>query len=216
MSRIQIHAWIAVVMLALAVIAVKSAKPLVLEGRPDTDFGRIPLNAAGWSGKSARFDERTYKALPTCSLLIRYYTSDEYYAPVEMAIVYGTDLGDFHQPEVCLEGQGMSIVSKRSVLIRPKGSAPFEAMSLIAQGKQGRQAFVFWFFSAGHTSTLLGDYKVRILADRFLARRVRPSALVRISAQVLDSDEQARVELVRFAGDFTPYLRLELSGDPNN
>jgi len=212
MRKIQLHACVLTVVLGLALIAAKSGKPLSLTGRPDTTFEAIPMELAGWVGQDMQFAKTTYDLLPTCSLLLRYYEHESVYAPIELAIVYGTDLGDFHQPEMCLEGQGLRSVYKGKVLIRDTDGSSFEGVKLIAESEDyHRHAFVFWFAGSETTSTFLGTYKLKIFMNRLLARKVQPSALVRLSTEVTDSDDEAVEQLVRFAEDFLPYFRKEFA-----
>ncbi len=211
MSKVQFHAYALAVLLTLTVLGTKAVKPLELESQSGTDFDRIPLQLAGWSGREGKFGEATQRGLPSCSLLLRYYDHEDYYTPVELAAVYGTDLGDFHQPEICLEGQGLRSISKGKVRVRNSNGTSFEAISLIMDGDYNRRGFVFWFSSEGVTSTFLGSYKVKAFLDRLLSRRVRPSALVRLSTEVLGSEKEAVDQLLRFAEDFVPYLNEEFA-----
>ena len=210
MSKVQLHACILIVLLGAAIAAAKSAKPLMVEGRPRTDFSGIPLDLGEWYGRNSKFGAESYKALPSCSLLLRYY--EHYEHPfVELAVVYGTDLGDFHQPEACLEGQGLCSVKKGKVRISEGEGVSFEAVSLIMESAYDRRAFVFWFSDEGKASTFLGSHKARVFLKRLRARKIEPSALVRLSTQVLGSDEEAVNRLVRFAEDVVPYLKKEFA-----
>lgn len=212
MSKIQLHAYALVILLALTVLGTRAAKPLALQGQARTDFSRIPLELAGWTGRESQFDEETYRLLPSCSLLLRYYEHEDLYAPVELAIIYGTDLGEFHQPEICLEGQGLRSVEQGRVRIRENDGTSFEAVSLIMDSDYGRRAFIYWFASEGTTSIFLGNYKMKIFVNRLFAREIKPSALVRLSTQVFYSDEEAVERLVRFAEAVVPYLEEEFAG----
>lgn len=166
------------------------------------------MQIAGWSGTNGRFDERTYQGLPSCSLLVRYYVHPDYQAPVDLAIVYGTDLGDFHQPEICLEGQGLKPLEKSKITIKTRAGS-FQAIRLITESDFERRAFIFWFAGQGSTSTFLGDYKVKVFVHRLLARRIEPSAMVRLSTVVATTDDDAVNTIVRFVQVAFPYLQQE-------
>lgn len=214
MSKIQLHAYVLAVVLGLALLTVKSSRPLAMEGRVNTDFHRIPMDIDGWVGSDGRFDEQTYRLLPSCSLLVRYYEHPEY-PTVDLAIVYGTDLGDFHQPEVCLEGQGLRIVDKKKVTITTKEGS-FPAVGLITESDAGRRAFVFWFEGSGKASTFLGSYKVKIFIERLRIRKIQPSAMVRLSTEVTDTDQDATDRLVGFVKTVYPYLKLEFEANTSD
>ena len=211
MSKLQLHALILTVILGLAIVGTRASGPLTVRGRPNTKFERIPMEFAGWVGLDGEFPPGTATSLPTCSLLLRRYMHEDVYSPLELALVYGTDLGDFHQPEFCLEGQGLRSVSKGTVLINGGDGTSFEAVKVIMDSEYGRRAFVFWFYSEGISSTSLGRYKVKVFLNRLLTRDVQPSAMVRLSIDVLDTDEEAIDQLARFAELIVPYLRQEFA-----
>jgi len=211
MSKLQLHALILAVIFGLAIVGTKFGGPLTIKGQPNTKFGKIPLELAGWVGTDKGFDQGTMDALPTCSLLLRYYVHEDVYSPLELAVVYGADLGDFHQPEFCLEGQGMRTISKGKICINNGDGASFEAVKVVMNSEYGRRAFVFWFYSEGISSTSLGKYKVKVFLSRLLTRNVRPSAMIRLSTDVVDTDEEAIDQLVKFGELMIPYLRQEFA-----
>lgn len=214
MSKVQLHACILIVVLGFASIAAKFMSPLTLGGSSGTSFSKIPLNFAGWNGEQSEFDEETRSQLPSASLLLRYYMHDSYDSPVELAIVYGTDFGSFHQPEFCLEGQGMRRVKSTKVRISGGDGTEYETASAIMESDYDRYAFVYWFLSEGVSSTSLGNYKVRLLIDGLRrGRKIEPSAMIRLSTRVVNTDEQAIGQLVHFAEDITPYIKQEFAGD---
>ena len=209
MSKVQLHACAVTILLLLVAVGLKSAKPFTLAGPAGTDFSKIPLTFGVWTGEVGEFDPTTRENLPSASLLLRFYKRSYDIAPLGLAVVYGTDLGDFHQPEVCLEGQGLQAVSKRTVRIKDGRGGTFDAVSVITESDFRRQAFVFWFYTEGTTSTSLGKYKLSMLLDRLMMRRIRPSAMIRLSTVVTSSDQESIDELVLFASDAFPYLKRE-------
>lgn len=211
MSRIRLHAYILTILLALATLGAKSGKPLSLAGRPKTDFSRIPMDFSGWVGREGRFPPGTEDKLPSASLLVRVYQRGEE-PPIELAIVYGTDLGDFHQPEFCLEGQGWRTVSKTIVNLKPSGLEPTDAVTLTMEHPEaGKGVFLYWFASESATSTSLGNYKMKILWNRLRGRAIRPSALVRIYTPIAFDEGDAIALVSRFAEAIAPYLRSEFT-----
>ncbi len=209
MSKVQLHAYAVIVLLVLIAVGVKAAKPFQSDGPIKTDFSKIPLHFGEWTGEERPFDDVTRRNLPNASLLMRFYSRPYDLAPVGLAIVYGTDLGDFHQPEVCLEGQGLKAVSKSIVQVTASNGKTFDAVCLITERDYSRQVFLFWFNTEGMTSTSLGRYKVDILIDRMFMRRIRPSAMIRLSTAVVTSEQDATDQLVQFAGEVFPYLAEE-------
>lgn len=216
MSRVQVYSIVLAVLFILVIIGMKSEKPLTVSGRPETEFESIPMDFDGWIGINSAFSADTYEALPTCSLLLRYYSREGMKDSVELAIVYGTNLGDFHQPEVCLEGQGHMSLKKGDVSIEKSDGGTINAVSLITQAGGSRRAFLYWFYSKGTTSTFLGEYKLRILMDRLVKKEIEPSAMIRISVRSDGDDEAAVRELVEFSEDVVPYLEKEFTSTRNS
>lgn len=216
MRKTELHAYILITLTGTSLIGMLFAKPLTIRGRPRTDFSGIPIRLNGWRGTAGSFDEGTKRLLRSCSLLLRSYSRSDHAAPVQLAIVYGTDLGDFHQPEWCLQGQGLRIVAKRNVTISPEGSSPFSAVLLVTDSAIGKQVFVFWFESRGRTATFLGNQKIEMLRDRLLDGRVEPSAMIRLSTEVKTSEEEAIATLVEFGAEFYPHMEKELSPSTAN
>ena len=205
MSKIQLQAYSLVVLMALSVIVTKAGRVAIKESPPKTQFELIPMDIGAWTGVRAEFDETTKEALPTASLLLRYYAHEDF-PYTSLAIVYGTDIGDFHQPEVCLQGQGYKAISKRIVTVKPTHGNPFDAVALITEGPDGQTAFLFWFTSEDKTFTSLGNYQMKILKNRLMRQRIKPSAMIRLSAKIDSSIDKSINQLAAFAGDFAPYL----------
>lgn len=177
MPKVQLHAYILVLLLSLSILAMRIDKPLSIKGRPNTNFSKIPMQLDGWVATKIPVDEKTLKALPSASVLMRYY-DDSKGTPINMTIVYGTDLGDFHQPEFCLEGQGHRSLSKGKVNIKDIDGQYFPAVSLITESDYSKQAFVYWFSSDNVNSTFLGNYKFKMLMSRLRGKRIGPSAMI--------------------------------------
>ena len=213
MSKVQQQAYALIVILLVITAGVRSVQPFQIEGPKGTNFSKIPMDFGDWTGEQSQFDETTRLSLANASLLYRYYMRDYDIAALGLAIVYGTELGDFHQPEVCLEGQGLQAVSKSIVKVDNGQGGTFDAISMITESDYTRQAFLFWFNTDGMTSTSLGGYKVKMLVDRMLFRRIRASAMVRLNTPVVTSEEEATAQLVKFAGDVFPYLNKEFETD---
>lgn len=214
MSKIQLHACLVIGLLLLVAAGVRSAKPFKMEGRPNTEFEGVPLVIGDWQGRNTKIDPQTLESLSSCSLLSRLYQRELDPVPVGLTVVYGTDLKDFHQPEVCLEGQGLSPVSKGDVTIHDK-DGDFPAVGLVTERDYRRQVFVYWFVTRGMSSTSLGRYKLNMLRDRLFVRKVQPSAMIRLSTIVYDmeTEQDAMERVLTFADTVFPYLKSELDAD---
>lgn len=212
MSKFQLHALVIVVLCGLTLAGTKAVAP-TQTGRVITDFSAIPLEFGSWTiFRDIGMGEETQRLLPSSSLMLREYEHSDHPGNTQLAIVYGVDLGNFHQPEICLEGQGWYGQAKRLVQIKDAERSSLNAMSVImAREGQGRTAFLYWFMSEGTTSTSLGNYKTRVLVNRLFMRAVRPSAMIRLSTPVTGSDDDAVKILADFAQQVLPYLKKEFA-----
>ena len=213
MSSIQINIYILVAVLILAVIGNHAFPPIVdIQGRINEDFHAIPSTIGEWTGYDLKFDQATYDALPSCSLLLRIYTnpSDE---EVDLAIVYGKDLGDFHQPEVCLQGQGWNIKTRRHCLIRIARGKTLSAVRLFMSNNYEDRVTVYWFAAPSITSTELGRHKIGLYLDRLAGHReIQPTALIRASSGVSGSEEEAYKRVEEIVSLLVPYFDKILAG----
>jgi len=212
MSKFQLHALVIIVLCGLTLAGTKAVAP-TQRGRIVTDFSAIPVEFGRWTiFRDIGMGEETQKLLPSSSLMLREYEHSDYPASTQLAIVYGVDLGNFHQPEICLEGQGWRSQTRRLVRIKNPDGSSFNTMSLImANENAGRTAFLYWFMSEGTTSTSLGNYKTRVLVNRLLMRAVQPSAMIRLSTPVIGSDDDAVNVLADFAQQVLPFLKTEFA-----
>lgn len=214
-SKVQSNALLLIVALSLTLAVVYGVKPIGNE-RNRTDFSMIPKEIDGWTSVDQKFDEETIKGLPQSDLLLRTY-SNELGEQVTLAIVYGTDLGDFHQPEICMQGQGWRITdrSEISLPVQPRGT--IQAISLIMEHDTApRSACLYWFSSKGRTATFLGSHKLRLYLYRLVRRKIEPAALIRFTAPVEESDEHTQQLVCTLAGKLFPYLQAELNASDGN
>lgn len=211
MSRFQAHAVLLIILCSLTLAFTRSVAPTD-KTRVSTEFAEIPLEFGDWVIFSdTGFDDETKRLLPSSSLMYRWYEHEEVDVKVGLAIVYGVDLGNFHQPEICLEGQGWRGQTRRMVKIRDDAAgSTFDAMSMVMEhSEQGRVAWLYWFMSEGATSTSLGNYKTRVMVNRLMLKKLEPSAMIRLSAPVTNTDEESESYLIGFAESVLPYLKKE-------
>jgi hypothetical protein len=190
MSRFQIYAGILTVTLIFWAVLV-TVTPTVSGGmRISEDFSGIPMSADGWHGTAGQFagSRTVYDTLRTCSLLTRTYTHDSG-ATGELDIVLGLDLGDFHQPEVCMSGAGWQRVSQNTITVHPKGMPEHEAtLDVLRNDMGGDIVLLYWFYMGGKATPTLGSKLQQMVRDVFTTPE--PSAMVKFTT-VINGDEGA-------------------------
>jgi EpsI family protein len=216
MPKIKFHAYALMLLLCMALVASISVKPLTAAERVNCEFTHIPATLGDYTSTDEKFSSDTYSELRSASLLLRKYSSPRKGGPIELAIVYGVDLGDFHQPDICLAGQGLRTVERGIIDVKDAGGKPLQVVSLVTESDEGRDAFMYWFCSKDSESTSLGNYKMRLMVSRLLRRGILPSAMIRISTPVEGSSDEALSKLADFAGRVSPYVieEIKAGGSP--
>lgn len=189
MSRFQIYAII------LAVITVGWATMITLNPAISTglriaeDFHGVPMNISGWHAEATHTPDAAsvYDQLRTCSLLSR-----KYYGPnneeVDLSIVMGLELGDFHQPEVCMGGAGWRAIKKDTVMLHPASGTPHEGTLVTLRNDMvGDIYMLYWFYMAGRVSPTLGGSKLK-QAFTTMFTKPQPCSMVKF-VSIIGSDE---------------------------
>jgi len=193
MPRFQVYACV----LSAIVIAwaglVSLVKPTAAGMRIVEDFAEIPLRVADWQGTSEEeFDRQSYSILTTCTVASRSYV-DQSGNRAELSIVYGRDLGDFHQPEICMQGSGWKPTKSRTVWLNPVGGRRHAATGVTLTDGTSDIVMVYWFYMGGRISPVLGQAKLRTFWLAVLGKELKPSAMVKFTAPVsIDEDTALR------------------------
>jgi hypothetical protein len=217
MSKIQISAIALLCMTVLWVAAMRRIPQPSADARVVDSFTAIPSRVGNWSSvvDSSSISQRQ-KELPTASLLNRTYTNGQG-SQATLSIVYCTSLGDLHQPEYCLGGQGWSAADKASPVIHPKGAEPFASMMSWIQNEATGQESValYWFNSRLVKDTLLPWFKMKVYWCRIRGVELESVALVRIMVSTTAGDRDlAKKAAVDFGGHISPYIDSMMSSPP--
>ncbi|MDO8682222.1 MAG: EpsI family protein [Armatimonadota bacterium] len=181
-------------------------------------FEQIPFSVGDWYSDKERSSIRTsVKGLPTSSVLNRLYTNSNG-DKVILTIVYASSLGDMHQPEICLMGQGWAISEPRKISLHPKQKLSFKAMkAMLSNEVEGRDELaVYWFDSPVGKSTLLPKHKIKIYLSRLTKHGTVGTALVRIMTPVsgFDDEERGLKAAVDLANEISPHIDILLAKPP--
>ncbi|MBI2841780.1 MAG: EpsI family protein [Armatimonadetes bacterium] len=198
MPRFQIYAGLLMLIMVAWAGLVGMVPPMAAGLRVEEDFKGIPMEVGDWSGLEDRFDLATYKILRTCSLLSREYVDDAGNR-VNLSIVYGRDLGDFHQPEICMEGSGWKRTNSSSAWLNPVGGERHKASVVTMTNGYVDIVMVYWFYMAGQVSPSMGKEKVRALLEGLQGGQLQPSAMVKFTAPIIVDEETARKSAMRLS-----------------
>lgn len=208
MRKVQKHAYILAGVFLLWSVAYSFCKPTGSAGRVVEDFKDIPLQIGDWHGIELEFDEVTKNALKHCALATRDYENEQGYDS-NMSIVYGVDLGDFHQPEYCMEGQGWKRTSSR--IIKLPSEQPHNVVITTMSNDYQQIVMMYWFAMEGRTTTVLGSHKKDAFISRLKGEELKPSAMVRMITPIIDDVENAEKLTIDLASKLDPYINKIVS-----
>jgi EpsI family protein len=162
----------------------------------------FPLKFGEWEGKNYPVDKRTYEILETHNLFIRDY-KNTHGDSIILYVVYSKDNRKaLHPPEICITGGGLEILEKTPVQVTSK----IRAVKLLTEEKERRELVVYWF-KAGELSTdVYIKQQLKTVFDHLMGKQTS-GAMIRVSAQVKNNDEEAATNLVRsFCMEIEPLI----------
>ncbi len=179
------------------------------------DFAGVPLRVGEWEGENMPPKINDLRILSTASILSRVYTNsmgDQAW----VSILFGLDLGDFHQPEVCLKGTGLTVTESKFVTIKPKGLPAHKAalLTLTHERGEGEGVMLYWFYMAGKNVPVMGGSKVRALWDQMFGKGVQPSAKVMVQMYPIYDRSIAEKQVIDLAERLEPSVLKVLSKEP--
>ncbi len=191
MPRFQIYAcFLAVILVAWSVVT--NIVPTLSGGmRIAEDFKEIPLTINDWySEGNLPVDKLSLSMLSTCSILNRDYIKSDGNRS-NLSIVYGREIGDFHQPEFCMQGSGFHSIKSSLVTMRPKGMKPFLATAVTMTNDVQDIVMIYWFYMGGNLAPKMGMEKFKAIWLALRGGVLPPSAMVKFTTPIIVDDEMA-------------------------
>jgi len=167
----------------------------------------FPRTVADWSSQDIPLSKDDFILLETDNAFFRKYKNPEGQT-VYLYIVYSrTNHKTTHLPEICYRGNGVLIIEKSrdSIPVSYK-RLTIDANRLLLQSGELYQISFYWF-KAGEVFTPNYLKEQLLVAYNALFDKDKGSALIRISADVIDHDkDKAAREVKGFANVITPQL----------
>jgi EpsI family protein len=168
----------------------------------------FPKEIGGWTATELPITDKEYDILETRNAFTRKYVNPDGKA-VYLFIVYSQyNRKVSHPPEVCYTGSGATI-SKGVVVEIPADSLKqknIKANKLWVEQSVYQQLMYYWF-KVGNTFTPSYWQQQILIALKSLLGQPSSSAMVRLSVDVEDKDEQKAVKLIEdFSSQITPLL----------
>ena len=124
--------FIAVILTAVAVFSLISYIPVKPDAVMKISITDFPKVIRGWKAQDIPLDERVYELLETKNLIMRNYINKQGDS-INCYIIYSQDNRKVaHPPEICLQGEGATVVEKTAMQITDS----IKATKLITQNYQ--------------------------------------------------------------------------------
>ena len=177
-------------------------------------FDEFSLRLGPYGGVEQGLEPEIVKVLGVTDFMMRRYTASGrlpiwlyvgYYESQRTGVI-------IHSPKNCLPGSGWNILKSERVTIHMPGSASGLTINrvIVAKG-QDRQLVLYWYQERGRV--VASEYwgKAYMVWDSIMRRRT-DGALVRVSAPIAGSEEEAYGEVVEFSRRIFPLLTNFLPG----
>lgn len=175
------------------------------------ELPNIPLTLQGWQGSErGALDSDSLEMLAPDAYLLREYTRSDGY-PVDLSILFGYKKSTFHSPGFCLLGGGWNTLSKSRRPLNLGGEAVLANELLLQRGSEKR-IVLYWYASYGESTPSFAQFRYHLLRNRALQQPTW-GALIRVSAPMVGSQEDAAEASEDVLGQVYPYLREELQTD---
>jgi len=163
------------------------------------DIHAFPMTVGEWKGKEVELTEKEYQILETRNLIVREY-NNTIGENIILFIVYSeTNRSVFHPPEVCMQGNGMTLVDKRPEAMR-EGRSEFFTNKLYLQ-KDSLKEMVLYCYKAGSLYT--DNYYLQqsyLALHQIFGRRV-PGATIRVSMRLREDERATLAALKKFLAE---------------
>ena len=169
-------------------------------------FEEFPREIGAYRGVDEGLEPDVLKTLGATDVMMRHYTATArppvwvyagYYASQRTGTI-------IHSPKQCLPGNGWSILESARVVLDVPGSSLTVNRVLVANG-ESRQVVLYWYQERGRV--VASEYWGKAyLAWDAMTRGRTDGALVRISAPVALSDDDADRQVAEFAREIFPML----------
>jgi len=194
---------VAVILVAVAGVSMSSYLPARVDIAARIKVSDFPMAIGEWTATDIPLSERDYQILETRNLIMRDYKNPQGDSVI-LYIIYSEDNRKVsHPPEVCYMGSGASIVNKSVVQITDS----IKAIKLVTETPKNEQMVVYWYKAGSLYTDQYLKQQLKVVIDRMMRKRTS-GALIRISADVKDNDQEGALRMLKtFAGQIEPLLQ---------
>ena len=195
--------FIALILTVVAVFSLISSMPIKPNAATKISVTDFPKTIGEWVAQDIPLTERVYELLETKNLIMRNYINKQGEA-VNCYIIYSQDNRKVaHPPEICLQGEGATVVEKTAIQITDS----IKATKLILEKSLSRELVIYWY-KAGNLNT--NDYlkqQLKIVIDR-MSRKSSSGALIRLATEIKGDNQDKALSLIQsFAKQIEPLIQ---------
>lgn len=195
--------FIVLILTVVAVFSLISYIPSKFDAAIKTSVTNFPKVIGEWKAQDIPLDQRVYELLETKNLIMRNYINKQGES-VNCYIIYSQDNRKVaHPPEICLQGEGATVVEKTTIQVTDS----IKATKLILEKSLSRDLVVYWY-KAGNLNT--NDYikqQLKIAINRML-RKSSSGALIRLVTEIKGESQDKALSLIQtFAKQIEPLIQ---------
>ena len=167
----------------------------------------LPYTLGNWKGEERPLQKQIVQAVMVTDYTNRIYfnSADQ---PVQLYIGYYASqrTGDtIHSPKNCLPGAGWDPIHSGYATISLRDGRQIVVNEYVIQQDQNKQLVFYWYQGRGRIIASEYAGKFWMVADAIYRNRT-DGALVRLTTQLNDGEEKARVRLLDFTQILFPHL----------
>lgn len=160
------------------------------------DMHKFPYMIDGWKGRDLTVTEKEYDILETRNLVVREYTNSSSTKLVLFIIYSETNRAVFHPPEVCLIGEGVAMVDKKTEEVASdKGS--FLTNKLYLEKGPTKELMLYSYKAGNFYTENFYLQQLYLMAHQVFGKRV-PGATIRVSMRVMQDEKNTNLTLKAF------------------
>ncbi|MGA7190889.1 MAG: exosortase C-terminal domain/associated protein EpsI [Candidatus Acidiferrales bacterium] len=167
----------------------------------------LPYTLGNWKGEERPLQKQIVQAVMVTDYTNRiYFNSAD--PPVQLYIGYYASqrTGDtIHSPKNCLPGAGWDPIHSGYATISLRDGRQIVVNEYVIQQDQNKQLVFYWYQGRGRIIASEYAGKFWMVADAIYRNRT-DGALVRLTTQLNDGEEKARVRLLSFTQILFPHL----------
>lgn len=171
----------------------------------------FPKTIGEWTSTELPITDEEYAILETKNAFVRKY-SHPGKEDVYLFIVYSHNNRKVsHPPEICYTGSGVDVLGNKKVTVHTSTSERTINVNQLKLEKGPLKEIAFYWFKVGHSYTSNYWKQQALIAMNFFLGRPSSSAIIRVSSDIQDSNEESAVMLLKsFTAQILPHLKLYL------